>query len=413
MVQEFLAVLQAAPHPVLARGAAKLGQTYLNGALTGPEQEHARHALTLLAGHASPLVRRAIAKTVASATNAPHCIVHALASDSSDVAAIVLARSPVLSTAELVDFAATGDSIAQTAIASRPWVASPVCAALAEAGSLDAALALAVNPGAELLEFSIRRMIERHGQDADLRGALQARPNLPISLRSDLACAAAMSRAAGVTERARLPQEKAEWLIRDACEHAVITLAAETAGETRDMMELIARLRHSGQLTAGLLLRSLLCGDRNLFDFALRELTGVRLQQAAGLADREKSPGFAALYRRAGMPERLLPVFIACLEALRKFRCAETAPARLQGRLIDMVLSACLSVTGGELDPAVALLRRLESEAAWNEAREFQARAAEQVRRLPMPSRPAPPARRDAGGVVIDLEAFEAAIMAV
>jgi hypothetical protein len=113
------------------------------------------------------------------------------------------------------------------------------------------------------------------------------------------------------------------------------------------------------------------------------------------------------------MPERLLPVFIACLEALRKFRCAETVPARLQGRLIDMVLSACLSVTGGKLDPAVALLRRLESEAAWNEAREFQARAAEQVRRLPIPSRPAPPARRDAGGVVIDLEAFEAAIMAV
>jgi uncharacterized protein (DUF2336 family) len=405
MVQEFLAVLQAAPHPVLARGAAKLGQTYLYGALTGPEQEHARHALTLLAGHASPLVRRAIAKTVASAAKTPHCIVHALASDSSDVAAIVLARSPVLSTAELVDFAATGDSIAQTAIASRPWVASPVCAALAEAGSLDAALALAVNPSAELLEFSIRSMIERHGQDADLRGALLARPNLPISLRSDLACAAAMSRAAGVTERARLPQEKAEWLIRDACEHAVITLAAETAGETRDMMELMARLRHSGQLTAGLLLRSLLCGNRNLFDFALRELTGVRLRQAAGLV--------AALYRRAGMPEHLLPVFIACLEALRKFRCAETVPARLQGRLIDMVLSACLSVTGGKLDPAVALLRRLESEAAWNEAREFQARAAEQVRRLPMPSRPVPPARRDAGGVVIDLEAFEAAIMAV
>jgi Uncharacterised protein conserved in bacteria (DUF2336) len=179
------------------------------------------------------------------------------------------------------------------------------------------------------------------------------------------------------------------------------------------MMQLMARLRHSGQLTAGLLLRSLLCGNRNLFDFALRELTGVRLRQAAGLVDREKSPGFAALYRRAGMPERLLPVFIACLEALRKFRCAETVPARLQGRLIDMVLSACLSVTGGKLDPAVALLRRLESEAAWNEAREFQARAAEQVRRLPIPSRPAPPARRDAGGVVIDLEAFEAAIMAV
>src|SRR5262249_19087341 len=144
--------------------------------------------------------------------------------------------------------------------------------------SLDAALALAVNPGAELLEFSIRRMIVRHGQDADLRGALLARPNLPISLRSDLACAAAMSRAAGVTERAGLPREKAEWLTRDSREQAIITLAAETAGEMRGMMKLMAHLRHSEQLTAGLLLRGLLCGNRNLFEFALRELTGVRLR---------------------------------------------------------------------------------------------------------------------------------------
>src|SRR6516164_7850090 len=104
-IQEFLAWLPGAPHSVLARGAAKLGHAYLYGALTEPELEHARHALALLAGHTSPLVRRALARTVASATNAPHCVVHALANDRSDVAAIVLARSPLLSSAELVECA--------------------------------------------------------------------------------------------------------------------------------------------------------------------------------------------------------------------------------------------------------------------------------------------------------------------
>jgi hypothetical protein len=116
-----------------------------------------------------------------------------------------------------------------------------------------------------------------------------------------------------------------------------------------------------------------------------------------------------------GMPERLLPVFTACLEALRNFHCVETAPARLQGRLIDLLLRTCLSVTDGELDHAVVLLRRLESQAASDEAHEFQAQAVAQSQKLPLPLCPAPLTRRNpapAGGVVIDLEAFEAALMA-
>jgi nicotinic acid phosphoribosyltransferase len=66
-----------------------------------------------------------------------------------------------------------------------------VAAALAEVGACEALISLAINPGAELLEFSIRRMIERHGQEADLRAALLARANLSAALRSDLAGAAA------------------------------------------------------------------------------------------------------------------------------------------------------------------------------------------------------------------------------
>jgi uncharacterized protein (DUF2336 family) len=414
-IQEFLAWLPAAPHSILARGAAKLGHAYLYGALTEPELDHARHALTLLAGHPSPLVRRALARTVASATNAPHSVVHTLANDRSDIAAIVLARSPLLSSAELVECAVTGDSIAQTAIALRPWVTAPVCAALAEVGGLKAVLALASNPGAELLEFSIHRMIERHCQNADLRAVLLARPNLPVSIRSDLACGDAVSRAARLTEWSGLPPQKAEWLIRDAGEQAIVNIAAEIASETREMTELIAHLRRSKQLTAALLLRGLLCGNRALFEFALRELTGLRFRYIAGMVAYEKSPGFAALYRAAGMPERLLPVFMACLKALRKLHCAETAPARLQGRVIDFVLRACLSDADGELDQTVALLRRLESEAARDEAHDFQARAAAQSQRPPLPSRPVPQVQRSpapARGVVIDLEAFEAALMA-
>ena len=63
--------------------------------------------------------------------------------------------SPLLSDAELVECAATADAFAQSAIALRPWVSAQVAAALAEVGARKALITLAVNPGADLLEFSM------------------------------------------------------------------------------------------------------------------------------------------------------------------------------------------------------------------------------------------------------------------
>jgi uncharacterized protein (DUF2336 family) len=414
-IQEILTWLPAAPPAALAEEAGKLVHDYLYGSLSETEREDARRALILLVNHAPPAVRRALAEGLACAENAPHYLVHTLANDSSDIASIVLARSPVLSAAELVDCVATADAFAQSAIAHRPWVAAPVCAALAEVGVLEALIALASNPGAELLEFSIRRIIERYGHDEDLRAALLCRPNLPASIRADLACAAAISVAATMTERAGLRPEKAEGLMREARERAIVEIAAETAGETKQMVNLVAHLRRSKRLTAGLLLRALLCGNKSLFEFALCELSGLTLRRVAGLVAKARGAGFAVLYRKAGMPKRLLPAFVACLEALQKSGPPGPMSARLQGPLIDSVLRASMSVKEGELDDLNSALRRLEAEAAREEAREFQLSAVADVQKVEPVSRPMPAAPASAEknfDIVIDLEAFEAALMA-
>ncbi|MGH6851656.1 MAG: DUF2336 domain-containing protein [Methylocella sp.] len=355
-----------------AERAGALALAFLYGDLPEPEREEARLTLTGLLDDSLPLVRRTLAETFASAANAPHYMVLTLASDSSDVAAIVLARSPLLSDAELVECAATADAVAQSAIAIRPWVPAPVAAALAEVGARKALISLAANPGAELLEFSVRRMIERYGHDPDLRAALLARPNLPAPVRSDLAGAAANALAAMITGRAGLTPEKARCLKREACEKANVKIAAETAGEANGILHFVAHLRRSGQLTAGLLLRGLLCGNKHLLETALCELSGLAMPRVMGLVAECKSAGFAALYRKAQMPERLLPAFIAGLEAIANSRRGGPMNARLQGPIVDSVLRACASVNHGELDRLIAALRRLEAEAARDEAREFR-----------------------------------------
>jgi len=118
-------------------------------------------------------------------------------------------------------------------------------------------------------------MIERFGFDGEVREALSSRPNIPVSLRADLVVATADSLRAFVTEREWMSSERAKRATREACEQAHVIIAA-TSGEGEDgTAKLIAHLRASSQLTAGLLLRALLSGNSSLLEAALAELSDV------------------------------------------------------------------------------------------------------------------------------------------
>lgn len=359
----------------------------------------------------SPLVRRALSDNMASAIDAPHALVSALACDQSDIAAPVLSRSPLLTEAELIDCAAIGDAFAQSAIALRARVPAGVCAALAEVGAREAAISLAVNPGADLPEFSMRRMIERFGDDGEMREALLSRPWLPATVRNDLVNAAAAALTGFVVDCGWLAPERAERLAREERDKAnvvIVTEAAATDGR-HGVRDLVAHLRQSQQLTPGLVLRALLCGNRDLFEATLVELSGLREEKVAGLLRDFRGPGFAALYARAGLPEQILPAFRAALEAQRDYADLQPGEARLSLLMIERVLTACAEINGGELDRLMALLRRFEMEAALEQARAEAARIAAETQA------PAVPAPASFSGVsaapMIDMAAFEAELM--
>ena len=142
-------------------------------------------------------------------------------------------------------------------------------------------------------------------------------------------------------------------------------------------MDMVRHLRANGRLTPALLLRALLSGDRSLFEAALAELSGLPLARAAGFVRFHQGGGFAALYDRAKMPTELRTVFKAALAA--QDEAGETWPAaepRLSRRLIGRVLQDCSRVEGAGLAKVITLLRRFDSEAARQDARELTARIA-------------------------------------
>lgn len=387
IVRHFLQWAQTATAAQRAEGAGALARAYLYSDMDGPARRETELALMSLLDDPSPVVRRALADNFASAADAPRAIVSALANDQSDIASPVLSRSPVLTEAELIDCAAIGDAFAQSAIALRARVPASVAAALAEVGAREAAISLAVNPGADLPEFSMRRMIERFGEDGEMREALLSRPYLPATVRNELVKAATMALTSFAVDCAWLSSERAERLSREMRDKTNVIIVAEAAERDgcHGVRELVAHLRASGQLSAGLVLRALLSGNRDLFDAALVELSGLRDDKVAGLVRDFRGAGFAALYAKAGLPAKYLPAFRAALEAQREFGGAHGAEARLSLVMIERVLTACEEMHGGEMDRLMALLRRFEMEAAMEEAREAAAAmAAEEMAPGPM-----------------------------
>ena len=381
IVRRFLAWSQMVPPGQRAEGVSALALGYLYSQMSPEIRREAEAALTAMLEDPSPVVRRALAEAFASAVEAPHHCVIALANDQPEIASLVLERSPVLTNQDLVDCAASGNGAVQSAIARRPELSALVSAALAEKAEVEALRVLAENHGADVPEFSLRRMVERFGADACLREALLGRAELPTCVRVDLVCAGASALTAFVTECGWLPGDRAERLRRDASERAIMEIAMTASQEdsVEGSLEMAQHLRATGKLTPALMLRALLSGDRSLFEAALSELSGQPLARASGFVRFHQGSGFVALYDRARMPANLLPVFQAALLAQDEAGAPDLGEeARLSRRLIGQVLVDCEAIEDPDLARVMALLRRFDAEAAQQEARALTRRICEE-----------------------------------
>lgn len=368
IVRRFLLWARTASADARAAGAAALAGAYLRSGMSAEDRHEAETALIALVDDPSPLVRRAIAEEMAAAPKAPRTLVLSLIAEPGDVAALVLAHSPVLSEADLVDAAAVGDDLAQRAIALRANLSPGVCAALAEVGGEEALITLAGNPTADIPDFSLERMIERAGSSGSLREALLARSDLPPGLRQAIAGMVSEALMSFVTGCGWLSPERSARLARESTERVAVALAA--GGQDSDAPAIVEVLRATGRLTPGLMLRSLLSGEPALAEAAFVALSGLPGPRVAALLRDKRGSGLKALYRRAQLPETLQPAFTAAIIALNQ-RGFDT-PGRGSGidrGILREVLIACEAADGAESHALMALLRRMDAEAAREEAR--------------------------------------------
>jgi len=371
IVRQFLQWVRHAPPGERAEAASALARAYLYSDLSPDDIAAVEGAMIMLLDDPSPLVRRALADVFATSQKAPPVVIHALANDQPEIAIAILALSPMLKEADLIDLVATAQPAAQAAIASRAMLQRSLAAAIAEVGSAQACLALLENSHADIAPISIDRVVERFGHLAAIRESVLARADLPMATRQALLAKLSRTLAGFVAGRQWLGPENAEDAAREACEKATVALAADTPYD--EVGHLVQHLRASGQLTAGMILRALLSGNVVLFEEALADLSGVPIDRVTSYIHDRNISGLNALYRRAGLPDQAYPAFREAIAALREgVLVGERGGAgQLKRRMVERVLSACETERDRDLTSLLALLRRFAVEAAREEARMF------------------------------------------
>ena len=370
IVRRFLAWAQSADAEARGEATSALARAYLYSDLAAAARAEAVLAMTAMADDPSVLVRKALAEALCYSGEAPRTLILALAADEPDVAAAVIQRSPVLSEADLVDCAANGDVVAQTALARRPGLPPGPIAALVESGQADAVLALIANPGIDLPAESLSRIFTRFSDNPSVREALLERPFLPASLRARIVTA--LAKDLSIEASQWMPREQAERAAREARDQAICLIFSSACDDERG--EITRVLRMSGALTPALLLRSLLAGEGRLFAEALAELSGLPLARVAAFIGEPHGEGFAALAHKAGLKSGILPAFRAALIAMQTDvgQCGDG----LKLSLVQKVIDECERPDNPAPTKVLALLWRFAAEAAKAEAASFAREAA-------------------------------------
>ena len=217
-------------------------------------------------------IRIGLAERLADDPAAPHDLIVLLCDDRIEVARPILARSLVLSAADLIHVIENGSEGHQIAVAARPAIGESVSAALAHHACEAAVIALLRNSSARIGWSAFEHLDERARKSPDLQRPLVERGDLPGELAHRLYLW--VSEALKTALIARYPE--ASQTLGSAIDETAVPLQGEGPPVSSvNARKLVEKLHASGQLRASFLIRVLNQGEMELFEYAFAALLSM------------------------------------------------------------------------------------------------------------------------------------------
>ncbi len=282
--------------------------------LSDKERAMGDQILRILSEDAADLVRRALSVTLQRSTHLPHDVAVKLAADVESIAIPIIAGSPVLDDADLVEIIQTAESARQIAVAGRESLSSMVVDEIVAIAEPEAVGVAAANDGAEFTPATFNRAVDRFAEDPDVLERFVDRSILPPEFTEKLISHISDTVIDRLAARHALPPQLAVELAEASRERATIDLV-DQGGLAPDPRRFVQQMQMNGRLTPSFLLRTLFRGHMSLFEHCIAELASIDHSKAWLLIHDAGPLGLSAAFKQAGMPDRILPAVRAAISA--------------------------------------------------------------------------------------------------
>lgn len=292
----------------------------------GSIEEHAALYAALIGFLDDPSVkvRAALAYGLLHSSEAPRPIILSLLRDSPIISRAILQYSPLLVDADLMPIVRTGEAAALLAIAQRASISERVAAGLLARDDHDLTVRLVRRRDVLFAPSVLQTLADTHGGDAQLRGAMLARQDLPPPARVVLVRRAAESLRQCRLVKGALAPERLDRLLRDGTDMAV-SVIGENADASPDFVN---QLICTDQVNTRLLMQSMVTGHVMFFSACLASLGQVSRDKVFGLLENGSRAALNALFVRCGLSPAVARMFVRMVLHARTADLSDDLAAR-------------------------------------------------------------------------------------
>lgn len=336
--------------PARADVATKLASGIDDADLSSAELAVAQDILRILAQDVAVIVRCALSHNLRHALRLPHDVALRLASDIEDVALPILADSPILREADLIEVIRQGSPRKQITIARRQDLSEPVADTLIVVAPEQAVVVLMENAAARIGALSLDRALDRFGASDAVKEGMARRDQLPVTVTERLVAVVSDQLREYLVAHHDLPAVHATDIILQTRDR--VTLNLSQGSSEMELLALTKQMHRQGRLTSFLVWRALSLGDMAFFEAAMATLCGVPIANARIVIQDAGPNGLVALYEKSGLPARMFPAVRAAVDVLRevKFDGGARDHERYRSRVIARILTQFEAFPAEDLD---------------------------------------------------------------
>lgn len=277
-------------------------------------------------------VRRNLSMRMAERTDAPHDLIVDLANDDIEVAHPILLRSDVLQDTDLIEVIRHRTMEHQLSVAARRSVSEDVAEALVDTGNEDVIATLLHNNGAGLSREVMKYLVGESKRVDRYQNPLVQRCDLPPDLAQRMYWWVTAALRKHIVGNFTIDANDLDVALDEATDGA-LKKEAKAVEKPDEAEALVDRLVDLGELTPGLLVRSMGQGEVALFETGLARLAGLRRQLVRRILYEPGGEGLAILCRALGIERE---VFSNIFHLSRKAKDVKDTP---DSKEIENVLS--------------------------------------------------------------------------